>query len=293
MKSMFLKLLMFRTLRRERFEIRGRPFKRLFPMIFVIFCSNAGFVQVSAESGVSELVVDGSVFYCRKKIGERMNNKQRKALTAIVIGATGAVGSDLVKQLREDDVFENIEIFSRRNIVFDHPKFHVHVIDFDHPETWKNKVKGDVLFSCLGTTINQAGSEEIQWKVDHDYQLEFAKAAHENGVGKYVLISSVGADSSSRLFYLRMKGTLEDNVKKLGIPSVTILQPPGLIRKNSDRFGERFLVRILKIVNSIGLFRDQRPMKTESVAAAMVSIAKSDFEGQKTISAQHILDYAQ
>ncbi|MBQ7673432.1 MAG: hypothetical protein IJT36_02765 [Alphaproteobacteria bacterium] len=92
---------------------------------------------------------------------------------------------------------------------------------------------------------------------------------------------------------MKMKGTLEENVKKLGIPSVTILQPPGLIRKNSDRFGKKLLVKILKFVNSIGLFKDQKLMKTESVTAAMINIAKSDFEGQKTISAQDILDYAQ
>lgn len=228
-----------------------------------------------------------------KKIGEAMTDGKQKMLTAIVIGATGAVGSDLVKQLRDDDSFKHVEVFARRNIYFDHPKFHVHVIDFEHSETWKNKVKGDVLFSCLGTTIKQAGSEEIQWKIDHDYQLEFAKAAHENGVKKYILVSSVGADKDSCIFYLKMKGTLEENVKKLGIPSITILQPPGLIRKNSDRFGEKLLVRALQFANSIGLFKDQKPMKTETVASAMINIAKSDFEGQKTISSQDILSYAQ
>ena len=123
-----------------------------------------------------------------KKIGEAMTDGKQKMLTAIVIGATGAVGSDLVKQLRDDDSFKHVEVFARRNIYFDHPKFHVHVIDFEHSETWKNKVKGDVLFSCLGTTIKQVGSEEAQWKIDHDYQFEFAKAAHENGVKKYILV---------------------------------------------------------------------------------------------------------
>ena len=215
------------------------------------------------------------------------------ALVAIVIGATGAIGNDLVEQLQKDDNFKSVEVFVRRSVDFGSPKFHVHVIDFDQPETWKNEVKGDVLFSCLGTTIKQAGSEESQWKIDHDYQLEFAKAAHENGVKKYILVSSVGADKDSRIFYLKMKGTLEENVKKLGISSVTILQPPGLIRKNSDRFGEKFLINVLQFANSFGLFKDQKPMKTESVAAAMINIAKSDFEGQRTISAQNILDYTQ
>ena len=95
----------------------------------------------------------------QKEIGKEMTDKKQKMLTAIVIGATGAIGNDLVKQLRGDDSFKHVEIFARRNIYLDHPKFHVHIISFDHPETRKDKVKGDVLFSCLGTTIKQAGSE--------------------------------------------------------------------------------------------------------------------------------------
>ena len=255
------------------------------------FASILDATEISNKPGFNALenvTIDRS-----REIGEKMTEKKHNELTAIVIGATGAVGSDLVKQLRDDDSFKHVEVFARRNIYFDHPKFHVHVIDFEHSETWKNKVKGDVLFSCLGTTIKQAGSEEAQWKIDHDYQLGFAKAAHENGVKKYILVSSVGADKDSRIFYLKMKGTLEKNVKKLGIPSVVILQPPGLIRKNSDRFGEKLLVRALQFANSIGLFKDQKPMKTETVASAMINIAKSDFEGQKTISSQDILSYAQ
>ena len=255
------------------------------------FASILDATEISNKPGFNALenvTIDRS-----REIGEKMTEKKHNELTAIVIGATGAVGSDLVKQLRDDDSFKHVEVFARRNIYFDHPKFHVHVIDFEHSETWKNKVKGDVLFSCLGTTIKQVGSEEAQWKIDHDYQFEFAKAAHENGVKKYILVSSVGADKDSRIFYLKMKGTLEKNVKKLGIPSVVILQPPGLIRKNSDRFGEKLLVRALQFANSIGLFKDQKPMKTETVASAMINIAKSDFEGQKTISSQDILSYAQ
>lgn len=229
----------------------------------------------------------------QKEFDKEMTNEKNAQLTAVVIGATGAVGSDLVKQLRDDDSFKKVEVFSRRNVYFDHPKFQVHVINFDHPETWRKNVKGDVLFSCLGTTIKQAGSEKAQWKVDHDYQMEFAKAARENGIKKYVLVSSVGANKDSRIFYLRMKGTLEENVKKLGIPSVIILQPPGLIRENSNRFGEKLLVKVLQFMNSMGLFKDQKPMKTESVASAMINIAKSDSENQKTIFAQDILNYAQ
>ena len=225
-------------------------------------------------------------------IAKTETNGKKNSMKAIVIGATGAVGRDLIQKIRNDKQFEKAEIFARRNIYLDHPKFNVHVISFDHPETWREKVKGDVLFSCLGTTIKQAGSEEAQWKIDHDYQLEFAKAAQANGVQKYILVSSVGADANSHIFYLRMKGMLEENVKKSGIPNIIIVQPPVLIRKNSDRFGEKFLVKTLQMFNSVGLFKSHKPISTKTVATALVNLAKSDFEGQKTVSGQEITDFA-
>ena len=226
---------------------------------------------------------------------EKVESDEKKDnMKAIVIGATGAVGRDLIQQLHSDENFESVEIFARRNIYLDHPKFHVHVINFDHPDEWKDKVRGDVLFSCLGTTIKQAGSEENQWKIDHDYQLEFAKAAHANEVKKYILVSSIGADANSKIFYLKMKGALEDNVKKLGLPSIIILQPPGLIRKNSDRLGEKLLIALLNFANSLGLFKDQKPMPTEKVASAMVDLAKAESsEKSMTVSGQEILDYGE
>ena len=85
---------------------------------------------------------------------------------ALVIGATGAVGRDLVEQLSEDEAFGGVVAFARRPLAVESPKLTVHVIDFDHPERWRQLLRGDVLFSCLGTTIKAAGSQEAQWKVD-------------------------------------------------------------------------------------------------------------------------------
>ena len=210
-------------------------------------------------------------------------------MKALVIGATGAVGKDLVDMLLKDDSFESVSVFVRRPLGLENPKLTVHIIDFNPPELWRNLLQGDVLFSCLGTTIKAAGSQEAQWKVDYTYQYEAAKAARENGVETYALVSSIGANPKSKIFYSRMKGELEEAVKKLGFPACFILQPPSLVRKGSDRFGEKAGVVILKALNAIGLMRSWTPMPTEEVAASMIRLAKSGHRESKTVTAQAIL----
>ena len=210
-------------------------------------------------------------------------------MKALVLGATGAVGKDLVNQLLADDHFDRIELFVRRPASVGSAKAAVHVVDFDHPEEWHGLLTGDVLFSCLGTTIKAAGSQAAQWKVDYTYQYEAAKAAREQGVPTCVLVSSIGASPKSGIFYTRMKGELEEAVKALGFPGCFSLQPPSLIRKGSDRFGEKAGVAILKALNAIGLMRAWKPMPTEEVAAAMIRLAESGRMGTETIVSQAIL----
>lgn len=211
-------------------------------------------------------------------------------MKALVIGATGAVGKDLVEQLLKDESVERVDVFVRREVKVPSSKLVPHIVDFDHPEAWSDLLVGDVLFSCLGTTIKAAGSQNAQWKVDYTYQYEAAKAARENGVGKLVLVSSVGADPKSRIFYSRMKGRLDEDVQKLGFATCFILRPPSLIRKGSDRFGEKAGVAILKALNAIGLMRSWKPMPTEEVAAAMIRLAESDKSGTLIITSQDILN---
>ena len=210
-------------------------------------------------------------------------------MKALVIGATGAVGKDLVQQLSEDSSFERVDIFVRREVKIPAVKVVAHVVDFDHPETWADQLKGDVLFSCLGTTIRAAGSQDAQWKVDYTYQYEAAKAAKANGVKTYVLVSSVGANAKSKVFYTKMKGALDEAVQELGFEGCFILRPPSLIRKGSDRFGEKVGIVALKAFNAIGLMRSFTPMHTEAVAAAMITLAKSGRQGVEIINSQDIL----
>ena len=213
-------------------------------------------------------------------------------MKALVIGATGAVGKDLVEQLLKDDSFERVDVFVRREMPLLSSKLVSHVVDFDHPEIWAELLTGDVLFSCLGTTIKAAGSQDAQWKVDYTYQYDAARAARANGVRQYILVSSVGADAKSKIFYSRMKGQLDEDVAKLGFSGCFILRPPSLIRKGSDRFGEKAGVVVLKALNAIGLMRSWTPMPTEEVAAAMVRLAKSGKTGHGIITSQEIRIFA-
>lgn len=203
--------------------------------------------------------------------------------TALVIGATGATGKDLVAQLLEDLAFDNVHIFVRRDVDLHHDKLHVHVVDFDKMDEWKELLQGDVLFSALGTTIKKAGSQQAQWKIDYTYQYEVAKAAKENGVETMALVSSAWATAGSKVFYTRMKGQLEEDVKKLGFRSLFIMRPPSLIRKDTDRFGEKISVSLLQALNKVGLLRSLRPMPTAQVAEAMIAMVKDGKEGVRTL----------
>jgi uncharacterized protein YbjT (DUF2867 family) len=198
---------------------------------------------------------------------------------ALVIGATGATGKDLLDLLLKDNTFHQIDIFVRRDLDVQHEKLKIHVIDFDQSEQWKHLVKGDVLFSCLGTTLKAAGSKEAQWKVDYDYQYQFAKFARENHVNNYVLVSSGFSSSHSVFFYTKMKGQLEEAVKALGFPSLTIFNPPVLIRKNSDRTMEVAGLKAIQFFNQIGILRSQEPLPTEVLAQAMINSAKTKENG--------------
>jgi len=190
-------------------------------------------------------------------------------MKALIIGATGATGKDLVTQLLADDTYSEVHCFVRKPLVLSHPKLHAHVVDFDTPEVWADLLRGDVAFSSLGTTLAAAGSKEAQWRVDYDYQYNFAKHCRNNGVPTFVLVSAAGAKAPSKLFYNRMKGQLEDAIKALGFSCLLIFQPSVLIRSNSDRGGENFTVKVIAFLNKLGLFKRYRPMPTAILAQKM------------------------
>ena len=209
-------------------------------------------------------------------------------MKALIIGATGATGKDLLSQLLADDTYAEVHCFVRKPLALTHPKLHAHVVDFDTPEAWADLLHGDVAFSCLGTTLAVAGSKDAQWRVDYDYQYAFAEHCKNNGVSTFVLVSAAGAKAQSKLFYNRMKGALEEAVKKLNFPRLLIFQPSILIRSNSDRSGENFTVKAFKFLNKLGILKRYRPMPTEVLAEKMLSAVYNSPKGTFTFTLNKI-----
>lgn len=236
------------------------------------------------------MILISNVVNLRKKIQSIQITTTMKAL---VIGATGATGKDLVKQLLNDNEFDEVDIFVRKPVAVQNDKLKVHVVNFENPDEWKDKVKGDVAFSCLGTTLKDAGSKEAQRKVDFDYQYQFAKAAKENDVDDYILVSSYGADPTSKIFYSKMKGELEEAVKQLHFTKITIFKPGMLERKDSERTGEVLGSRIIKFANKLGLLESQKPLPTDILAKAMINSSKIKSNGYSSIKLGNIFCFAE
>jgi uncharacterized protein YbjT (DUF2867 family) len=213
--------------------------------------------------------------------------------TALIIGATGLVGRKLLEKVLTDARFSTVKIFVRKSCGLLHAKLVEYVINFDEPEKWSHLVTGDVLFSALGTTLSAAGSKERQYAIDYGYQFSFASAAAANNVPDYVLVSSAGAKENANGFYLKMKGELERDIKKLGFVSVYFIKPSLLVGdRKEERTGEKIGFVLLNAVNSIGLFRKYKPVPAEVVAQAMVNCAISRQPGTHVVELKDVFKVA-
>jgi len=207
-----------------------------------------------------------------------------KKLHALVLGATGATGQELVKLLLNNSDYSKVSIFVRKPINFKHKKLTVHKVNFSRLNNYKDLVNGDILFSSLGTTRKDAGSKKEQYKVDYTYQYEFAKMASENRVSHYSLVSSVGANDKSYFFYPRIKGALEESIKHLNFNKIHIFQPPSLIRQpDLIRDGEKISLRFLKIFNKIGLLRSFKPLSVSDLAIKIIREVKTKNSNKTTV----------
>ena len=201
-----------------------------------------------------------------------MNRK----LHALILGATGATGKELVKELLNNPNFYKISVFGRRVPDIYNKKLFKYKIDFSELNKIKKLLSGDILFSALGTTLKQAGGKKQQFLVDYTYQYEFAKIAVENGTKNYSLVSSTGADKNSFFFYPKIKGELEESIKKLPFNKIQIFQPPTLIRQPVlARKGEKIGIKVFNRLNKIGLFKSQKPLPVKILAKIMINGALS------------------
>ena len=168
--------------------------------------------------------------------------------SALVLGATGVVGRELVRELCESPGYDEVEVWTRREIGFCHPKFHVRIIDFEGISDIAPH-KFDEIFCALGMTMKQAGSREAFLRVDVDYVYAAAKWGKAAGVRRFVLVSSQGANEGSSSFYLRAKGRIERRVSELGFDSLQIVRSPLILGERSDiRPLERLAVVLFKLL---------------------------------------------
>ncbi len=192
--------------------------------------------------------------------------------TAIVIGATGLVGLELVHLLLKDSRFEKVKIFVRRATGISNVKLEEYIVNFDEADNWKQKVTGDVLYSAMGTTLKVAGSKEAQYKIDYTYQYHTAKIAAANGVPEYVLVSAAGSNVNSRIFYSKMKGELERDIKKLPFETIHIIRP-GMLGsgRKEERTGEKIGIAFMKVIGLIPSLGSLKPIEGKEVAQAMIN----------------------
>jgi uncharacterized protein YbjT (DUF2867 family) len=194
--------------------------------------------------------------------------------TALVIGATGLVGSHLVEKLCASDRYGKINILSRRPLRYENPKIEVRIIDFNRPDA--TQVTGDDVFCAIGTTIRKAGSKEKQYKVDCEYPAHLALIAKENGAQKFILVSSVGADAKSANFYLGTKGRLEEKLKALDYNKLVILRPSIILgRRREFRLGEKIGIAMVKLLRPlmIGSLKKYRGVEAAAIAGKMLEMA--------------------
>jgi len=204
---------------------------------------------------------------------------------ANVIGASGLVGHQIINQLLFHSEFDKIRIFVRRKTRFLHPNLEEVIIDFNQPESWKHLVQGDILFSTLGTTLKQVKTKKNQYMVDFTFQHEFAKAASENGVPTYVLVSSLGANTKSLFFYSRMKGELEESVKILNFKRLIIFRPSILDGfRTEKRLGEKIALSFSRIISRF-MFKKYRPTPVQLLASKMISLSVDNTDGYRMIEA--------
>lgn len=212
-------------------------------------------------------------------------------MKALIIGATGATGNDLVDTLLKDPDYTTVVVFVRRSTGKVHAKLVEILTDFDHLDAVSEHIAGDVLFSCLGTTLKQAGSKEKQWQIDYELPLRFARIAKQNKVGSVVLLSAYGASPNSKVFYSQMKGKLEEAYLALAFNRCIFFKPGMLVRKNTDRLGEQLITPVLKGLNKLGLFRRFKPLSTTLLAEKLAKAAKQLPSGNHVIELDRIFGF--
>jgi uncharacterized protein YbjT (DUF2867 family) len=204
--------------------------------------------------------------------------------TALLVGATGLVGGECLKLLLDHPGYDRVVVLTRRPLEVDHPKLEASVVSFDDLESHRDLIRADHVFCALGSTIKKAGSQERFRTIDHDYPLALARIAREQGATHFSLVTALGADSGSRIFYNRVKGEIEEDVRGLRYPSLTILRPSVIGgERNERRLGE-------SLGKAFGSLLPGRihTVQAADIARVMVLLAREQEQEWRVIESEQI-----
>lgn len=213
------------------------------------------------------------------------------ARKALIVGATGLVGSRLLDALLSDPGYDSVRVLTRRPLGLRHSKLDERIVDFDRLAEAEFPQADDV-FCCLGTTIMTAGSQAAFYRVDFTCVHDVARLALAKGAQQFLLISAMGASPRSRIFYSRVKGEIEEALRKLAYRSVFVLRPSFLAGdRKENRPGEKLALAVLRPLRFL-LPLKYRPVSDIAVARAMLACAKSGATGFQVIESDRLQQYA-
>ncbi|MGA0558908.1 oxidoreductase [Larkinella sp. VNQ87] len=214
---------------------------------------------------------------------------QPASKTALVVGATGLIGNALTHRLLDSSAYEKVKVLVRHSLGWQHPRLQEIQYDFDHPNSLL--IRADDIFCCLGTTMKKAGSREAFRKVDYHYPLDVAKQALVNQARQFLLVSSMGANPGSSIFYNRVKGELERDLTALHFPALLIFRPSLLLGDRKEyRLGERIGEGLMKLFNPL-IPAKYKGVRAESVASAMCHKAQDDLSGTHIFESDQLQNY--
>jgi uncharacterized protein YbjT (DUF2867 family) len=196
----------------------------------------------------------------------------------ILVGASGLIGKHLLSNLISSDDISEITLLVRNKIGISNPKVVELVINFDEINQYSSIITGDIIYCCIGTTKSKTPDATNYRRIDLEYPLNLAKIGVENGVSQFHVISSLGANSESKNAYLKLKGELEKELKKLNIQSLHIYQPSFLDgNRKENRPLEKIMLPIWKLINPLllGPFENYRSIQASDVAKAMINQKKN------------------
>lgn len=201
---------------------------------------------------------------------------------AVLFGASGLVGNCCLRRLLVHQAYEKVISIGRSPVQATHPKLIHYEVDMSSADNYRHLMKGDDLFICLGTTMKKAGNRDAFYEVDHNLVFNIAKTGSLQSMNQLIFVSSIGADSRSLIFYLKVKGELEDNVKRLPYWGVHIMRPSVLLGHREDpRPAEEVVGLVSKGLQrfSGSIIGDIAPIHADDVAKAMVQAAQSLKQG--------------